>query len=181
MYAIFRHSLLLPAVLSDMTSSRVLLHLLPIVIAGCAYADFDLVRNVYHLCQTDLDPIKCLKVNALKIAVRALQTKSISIVEGISVVSNVPRDGRRGRNIFKEDQIVKLNTSEIDELLADTTSRFFQTHSLRFDFPKLGTGLEEARGKKKKGYHVGPFVAALAIKTFFIAMAYKGRNVCTNC
>lgn len=128
--------------------------------------------KIFSKCQKNDSTVKCLKVQVLKIVQRALQSKSFGITEGLSIV----RADNEFPNFFnaylKEDQIEKLESTEIDELLYNTTAGFLKTHRVQLNLPKLFQ--EESRGKKNRKRYGGPILAALAIKGLFMSMAFKG-------
>ncbi|ERL86314.1 uncharacterized protein LOC109535111 [Dendroctonus ponderosae] len=131
---------------------------------------------------------KCLKIQALKVTERALNLKALNVMDGVKIVGN----NRLGKSIsqsnLNETKLEMLTHSDLDDLLGDRTSRFFNTHKIEVNIPKLieQTGRSwsgQARGKgggsdgKDKGGGNGALLAALAIKGSFLAMAYQGIAV----
>ncbi|XP_018577809.1 uncharacterized protein LOC108916093 [Anoplophora glabripennis] len=116
--------------------------------------------------------IKCLKIQAFKITNRAMLSKNLNIIHGVSLTQN----NRYAKNIqfsINDTELDNLGSEQLDNLLTDTSSRFFETHKLDVNIPRL---LEEGR-KKNKGEGNGALYWALAIKGSFLAMAYKGIAV----
>ncbi|KAK9879992.1 hypothetical protein WA026_008505 [Henosepilachna vigintioctopunctata] len=120
--------------------------------------------------------MKCFKIHAVKMLVRALHAKSLYINEYI----NLERDNITGRSfhsraLLNESKLEQLNSDQVDELLSETASRFIDTHKLVVRVPKKLT--EEGRKKQGGGGGGGgngALIWALAIKGTFLAMAYKG-------
>lgn len=134
-------------------------------------AGFRTIRRLYDQCDSKSDIWKCLKLQTLKVADRALQSRSFGLFEGVSVVSNGDPSGRSFRALpLDSEKLEALSSGQIDGLIFETLMRFLDTHSLEVNVPKL---VEEGRGKKGKEY-MGPLLALMAIKGSFLAMAYKG-------
>ncbi|XP_019870360.2 uncharacterized protein LOC109598897 [Aethina tumida] len=132
------------------------------------------LQKVVDQCSTKEAMFKCLKIQALKIADRALHQRSLKLIDGVSLVSNE----RTGRTLYQnvklnDTKLEKLDGDQIDDLLKDKSRRFLESRRLEVNFPKL---VEEGRGKKKGGGY-GALAWALAIKFSFLTMAYKGIAV----
>lgn len=144
--------------------------------AGFIETNFKQIRKIYDHCDKQPDAVvKCYKVQALKVLDRALHSKALNILDGITLVAT---DSRQAKMLVEntpqlnETKLETLQEDEVDGLLVNTSEKFLDTHKVRVDFGKL---VEESRKKKGKGH--GALLWALAIKGSFLAMAYKGIAV----
>lgn len=128
-----------------------------------------MIKRLYDQCDSKADMWKCFKIQALKIADRASQSRSFGLLEGVSIV----RDESAARSFqptpLNPEKLEMLPSGQIDSLILQAITRFLDTHSVEVNVPRL---VEEGRGKKGKGY-IGPLLALAAIKGTFLAMAYK--------
>lgn len=133
-----------------------------------SFSGLRMMKRLYDQCENKPDMWKCFKIQALKVADRALQSRSFGLVDGVSVVKEASARSFQPVGINSE-KLEMLPSGQIDNLLLQTITRFLDTHSVEVNVPKL---IEEGRGKKGKGF-MGPLLALVAIKGTFLAMAYK--------
>lgn len=132
---------------------------------------YKLLKKVIDQCDQSNDVVKCFKVQALKLADRALHSNSFKIFEGVYVVRD-ETDARAITNdlsTVSDEKLQSLDNNKIDGLLSETTDKFLETHKVKLDISKL---IEEGRGKMRK--NMGLLLAALVIKGGMMAMAMKG-------
>ncbi|CAH0555720.1 unnamed protein product [Brassicogethes aeneus] len=139
---------------------------------------YKILGKIVDQCSTKEEMFKCFKIQALKMADRALRQRSLKILDGVSLVG----DGRYGRTLYQREKLndtklEKLKAEELDDLLTDKSRRFLESRTLTIDFPKAVRESEEGRGKKKQQGGYGALMWALAIKFSFLTMAYKGIAV----
>jgi hypothetical protein len=114
-----------------------------------------LLYRTYEQCEQQQDMFACLKFKALKFADRALQVKSIPLVEGVEIVKKEDAEDRRHLN----EPLVELNEADLpvdpdkrqetlDDILIDRLSRFLRTHTLQFSVPKFIGDLDDSTGEK---------------------------------
>lgn len=138
------------------------------------------VRRIYKDCENSDDFYKCLKVNAVKLADRALKIQNLKLIDGISVIR---KDGvEEGRSFYDNKindlDLTKVSSQKIDHLLSDRSNRFMDTHQIEINVPRLfsmgqkQSGLIVEEGRKKMNKFLGPFLAAVAIKGGILTMAY---------
>lgn len=132
------------------------------------FSSFRMMRRLYDQCENKPDMWKCFKIQALKVADRALHSESFGLLDGVSVVREASARSFQPAPVNPE-KLELLPSGQIDKLIMQTIGRFLDTHSIEVNVPKL---MEEGRGKKDKGY-MGPLLALVAIKGTFLAMAYK--------
>lgn len=133
------------------------------------------LRKVYSQCEDSSDLVRCLKVQAVKLTDRALKLPSIKLVDGLAVVRKADKPHEVSRSF---DSSESLPGHKLDEILAQKTREFMESHELKVNVPRLlaygqtegARFVEEGRKKMKKYY--GPFMGALAIKTGILTMAY---------
>ncbi|CAG9760722.1 unnamed protein product [Ceutorhynchus assimilis] len=152
--------------------------------SGNANSPSWVLQKFFNRCSEKDQVIKCLKIQALKVADRALQVRSFNILDGLNIVSNERlKKSVNGEVFLNETKLEKLSNDDLDSLLGDRASRFMDSHRIELNIPTIvkeaGRSFsEEARKKKggkgggKGGY--GALLAALAIKGSFLAVAYKG-------
>lgn len=75
-------------------------------------------------CLIHNDVFKCLKIQAVKVANRALSLKKFDIMDGVSFVS-VDRETKalRPKLYLNDSKLEKLNPEQLDDLLSETSSR----------------------------------------------------------
>lgn len=140
------------------------------------------VRRVYKDCENSDDFYKCLKVNAVKLANRAIKIQNLKLIDGISVIR---KEGVEESRSFDDNKIndldlAKVSSKRIDHLLSDRSNRFMDTHQIEINVPRLfsmgqkqaGIMVEAARKKSNEMKFLGPFLAAVAIKGGILTMAY---------
>lgn len=127
-----------------------------------------MMKRLYDQCESKPDMWKCFKIQALKVADRAMQSRSIGVVEGVSIVKDESVARSFQPTPMNPEKLEMLPSGQIDNLILQTITRFLDTHSVEVNVPRL----IEGRGKKGKGY-IGPLLALVAIKGTFLAMAYK--------
>lgn len=130
-----------------------------------------MAMKIYDQCAQSSDMFKCLKVQALRVADRALRSKSFSLMSGVNVVSDASARSFSESYPLNTEKLDTLNNGQLDILLLKTMARFLDSHRLQVNVPQL---VEEGRGKDKKGGMMGYLLALMAIKGSFLAMAYKG-------
>lgn len=82
------------------------------------------IGKVVAQCVSQVEVTKCFKIQALKVANRALQIKNIPIWDGVSIV-NVKRGAKsssRSLNL-NDTKLQKLDTEQLDDLLSETSSK----------------------------------------------------------
>lgn len=129
------------------------------------------VENIYDECQNSEHLLKCFKIQALKITNRVLNFDKLKIMEGVSLVS-------RGNNLttsfwypsWSRMDFNRFDSKQIDELLQQSLSALVSSRRFDIHTPNM---IEEGR-KKDKNTNFGPLIAAIAIKSGFMALAYKG-------
>jgi hypothetical protein len=94
------------------------------------------------------DLLTCLKLRALKFADRVLRSDSIQVSDGVNIVKTLPEvEDRNGRQLnlepMSEVNEAALPTDpeekqdKLNEMLIERLARFFQTHKVQFDMPRL--------------------------------------------
>lgn len=137
-------------------------------------------QKFYKHCETAEDLVRCMKQQALKLVNRALNLKSINLLDGLSLMR---RDGYAQSKLMNEipteQQMRSLSSNEIDTSLWNSAGQFIQSYRLQLNLPKMFEQARmmvvdeaEGRGKKKKKQYLGPFLAAMAIKAGILKMAY---------
>lgn len=132
------------------------------------FSGLKMMKKLYDQCENKPDMWKCFKIQALKVADRALQSRSFGLIDGVNVVREASARSFQPASLNHE-KLEMLSSGQIDKLILQTITQFLDTHSVQVNVPKL---IEEGRGKKNKGY-MGPMLALVAIKGTFLAMAYK--------
>lgn len=139
--------------------------------------------RVYNQCENADDIIKCFKMQAIKLAGRAIRVQNIKLVDGIAVIRR--QNFRESRTFHDEQQrqtsnLNGLSAQRIDEMLWNAARMLMESHQLQINVPRLITYgsrevselIEEGRGKGKKKKYLGPFLAAIALKAGILKMAY---------
>lgn len=138
--------------------------------------------RVYTQCENADDIIKCFKMQAIKLAGRAIRVQNIKLIDGIAVIRR--QNFRESRTFHDEQQrqtsnLNGLSVQRIDEMLWNAARMLMESHQLQINVPRLITYgsrdvaemIEEGRKGKKKKY-LGPFLAAIALKAGILKMAY---------
>lgn len=132
------------------------------------FSGLRMMKKLYDQCENKPDMWKCFKIQALKVADRALQSRSFGLVDGVTIVKEASARSFQPTPLNSE-KLEMLPSGQIDKLILNTITQFLDTHTVQVNVPQL---VEEGRGKKGKGY-MGPMLALVAIKGTFLAMAYK--------
>lgn len=118
----------------------------------------------------------CFGVKTVAILDRASRMSNINVFPGVAFVADSEELQRSGRALLTEEEIEnsisadpKEKGSKLMDLLFDSVSQFFNTHSLQLRIPKsssleLQRALDEGRAKIKK--KLLPFLGVLAVKIF---------------
>lgn len=134
------------------------------------------ISKIYSTCGQSNNLVKCIKLQALKLADRANNVPQFKLLDGVEIVKK--DEGELDK--FADSQLYSDNlpTDEINSMLINKAGKFFSNHEVQINIPRLltvgvekGRELLEGRGKKYKKY-LGPFVAALAIKGGILTMVY---------
>ncbi|XP_058060533.1 uncharacterized protein LOC131211177 [Anopheles bellator] len=155
-----------------------------LAVAGRGYAAEDgtvrALRKVYSLCEDSDELLQCIKVQALKLTDRAMKLPSIKLLDGMALVKKADGESRSfaAEPATSEQELAKLPSAKIDELLMQRAQRFLDSHQLQLNVPRMlvsgqqetGRLVEEGRKKMKK--YLGPFLAAMAIKGGILTMVY---------
>lgn len=141
---------------------------------------FSVIGKVYSQCENTADIVNCFKLQALKLAGRALKLQNIKLIDGLSIVKkNGFRESRSYNDaILKNKELGSVPAKNVDNLLTNTAALLMESHQIQVNVPRLLSSgqqeisklVEEGRKKKKKYY--GPFLAAMALKAGILKMAY---------
>lgn len=160
------------------------------------------MRHVYAQCADSEDIFWCCKLHGARLLGRALKVQQLSIVDGVSLVrrSAGGEDTRTGRASLAESQLNNrdlehMSSKSLDALLLERFLNFLHSHQLQVNLPRLlrygehnsqhwlqsllgyllpGEAGDEGEGRKKKDdkKYLGPFIAAVLLKTAILKMAY---------
>ncbi|EDV48006.1 uncharacterized protein LOC6552719 [Drosophila erecta] len=157
------------------------------------------VRHIYGQCSDSEDIFWCCKVQGVRLLGRALKVPQLGIVDGVSLVrrESLGQDTRSGRSSLLESQLSNrdlehMSGKSLDALLLERFLNFVHSHQLQVNLPRLlrfgerngqdwlqhliGYFLpaSESEGRKKKDdkKYLGPFIAAVLLKTAILKMAY---------
>ncbi|XP_017046613.1 uncharacterized protein LOC108091777 [Drosophila ficusphila] len=157
------------------------------------------VRHVYGQCADSEDIFWCCKVQGVRLLGRALKVQQLGIVDGVSLVrrESFGQDTRSGRSSLVESQLSNrdlehMSGKSLDSLLLDRFLNFLHSHQLQVNLPRLlrfgelngqnwlqhlinyfwPTSESEGRKKKEDKKYLGPFIAAVLLKTAILKMAY---------
>ncbi|KAH8295181.1 hypothetical protein KR018_008380 [Drosophila ironensis] len=158
------------------------------------------VRHVYGQCADSDDIFWCCKVQGVRLLGRALKVQQLGIVDGVSLVrrESYSPDTRSGRSSLAESQLSNrdlehLSGKSLDALLLERFLNFVHSHQLQVNLPRLlrfgerngqdwlqqilgyflhAGGDSEGRKKKDDKKYLGPFIAAVLLKTAILKMAY---------
>ncbi|KAH8383732.1 hypothetical protein KR009_010242 [Drosophila setifemur] len=154
------------------------------------------VRHVYGQCADSEDIFWCCKIQGVRLLGRALKVQQLGIVDGVSLVrrESFNQDTRNGRSSLAESNrdLEHLSGKSLDALLLERLLNFVHSHQLQVNLPRLlrfgernGQNWlqhlfsyflpsDESEGRKKKDdkKYLGPFIAAVLLKTAILKMAY---------
>ncbi|XP_020798662.1 uncharacterized protein LOC110176588 [Drosophila serrata] len=159
------------------------------------------VRHVYGQCADSEDVFWCCKIQGVRLLGRALKVPQLGIVDGVSLVrrESFGQDTRSGRASLVESQLSNrdlehMSGKSLDALLLDRFLNFVHSHELQVNLPRLlrfgerngqdwlqhllsyflpaSRGESEGRKKKDDKKYLGPFIAAVLLKTAIMKMAY---------
>ncbi|EDW55074.1 uncharacterized protein LOC6614083 [Drosophila sechellia] len=157
------------------------------------------VRHIYGQCADSEDVFWCCKIQGVRLLGRALKVPQLGIVDGVSLVrrESFSQDTRNGRSSLLESQLSNrdlehMSGKSLDALLLERFLNFVHSHQLQVNLPRLlrfgeRNGQDwlqhvigyfmpasETEGRKKKDdkKYLGPFIAAVLLKTAILKMAY---------
>jgi hypothetical protein len=139
------------------------------------------LKKIYDDCENDSDFLKCMKIQAIKATDRALKIPNIKIVEGLSMVQKENQAEGLSRAInegahLSENEMRSLPSDKLDNMIFDLASKFINTHQVQLNIPRLFSSQDTPRlveeGRKKMKKYLGPFIAAMAIKSGILTMVY---------
>ncbi|XP_034112557.1 uncharacterized protein LOC117573445 [Drosophila albomicans] len=159
------------------------------------------VRHVYAQCADSDDIFWCCKLQGARLLGRALKVHQLSIVDGVNLVRRSNgEDSRTGRASIAESQLNNrdlehMSSKSLDALLLERFLNFLHSHQLQVNLPRLmrfgernsqdwlqllwgyfmpGETSVDSEGRKKKDdkKYLGPFIAAVLLKTAILKMAY---------
>ncbi|XP_037730646.1 uncharacterized protein LOC119560965 [Drosophila subpulchrella] len=157
------------------------------------------VRHVYGQCADSEDIFWCCKIQGVRLLGRALKVQQLGIVDGVSLVrrESFSQDTRSGRSSLAESQLSNrdlehMSGKSLDALLLERFLNFVHSHQLQVNLPRLlrfgerngqdwlqhllgyflPAGESEGRKKKDDKKYLGPFIAAVLLKTAILKMAY---------
>ncbi|XP_016970711.2 uncharacterized protein LOC108038437 [Drosophila rhopaloa] len=157
------------------------------------------VRHVYGQCADSEDVFWCCKIQGVRLLGRALKVQQLGIVDGVSLVrrESFGQDTRSGRSSLVEGQLSNrdlehMSGKSLDALLLERFLNFVHSHQLQVNLPRLlrfgerngqdwlqhllgyflPAGESEGRKKKDDKKYLGPFIAAVLLKTAILKMAY---------
>jgi hypothetical protein len=106
--------------------------------------------RAYEHCENNKfeDIFTCLKLRALKFAVRILRSDSVHVIDGINIVKSFSKATDRNGRKVDFDPLPEVNEAvlptdpeqkqdQLNEMLIERLTRFFQTHSVQFDMSRL--------------------------------------------
>lgn len=91
-------------------------------VSGDISGNMKVIGRVLDKCAAKEKMFKCLKIQVLRVADRALKTKNLEIMDGVSLVSN----GRQAKSLklsTNDTKLEKLNDEQLEGLIGETTSR----------------------------------------------------------
>ncbi|KAI4461710.1 hypothetical protein MML48_5g00010391 [Holotrichia oblita] len=135
-------------------------------------AGLKFVEKIYDECQDSQYLLKCYKIQALKITNKILNLNKIKIIDGVSLVR---RDDTNQTTSFWYPTWTTINfeqfdSKDIDQLLRQSVNAFVLSRKFDIQPPEIN---EEARKRGQKT-HFGPLLAAIALKSGIMAVAFKG-------
>lgn len=136
-------------------------------------AGLKLIGRVYENCEQSQEMLKCLKIQAAKLADRASRMDTLPLIDGVALVKN--GEERAYPSSLPEGDLNALTSNEVDKCLQEATTKLMQSHRVIISPASIGDdigrSLSQARGKLKK--MIGPILAGVAIKGGFLVMAFK--------
>lgn len=159
------------------------------------------MRHIYAQCADSEDIFWCCKLHGARLLGRALKVQQLSIVDGVNLVRrSAGEDSRTGRASIAESQLSNrdlehMSSKGLDALLLERFLNFLHSHQLQVNLPRLirygehnsqhwlqsllgyllrGGTSDDGEGRKKKDdkKYLGPFIAAVLLKTAILKMAY---------
>lgn len=139
------------------------------------------IKKIYDNCENDSDFLKCMKIQAIKATDRALKLQNIKVVDGLSMVKKPIQNEGLSRAInegvhLTDNELGNLPSDKLDNMIFDLISKFINTHQVQLNVPRLFSSQDTPRlveeGRKKMKKYLGPFVAAMAIKSGILTMVY---------
>lgn len=140
---------------------------------------FKAAKKLYNNCENDKEFFNCMKIQAIKLASRALKIQDIKVMDGFSLVKRSGEAESRANSILgalNENELNNFAGEKLDKILFELTRSFVDSHQVQLNIPRLMSSentprlVEEGRKKMKK--YLGPFIAALAIKSGILTMVY---------
>lgn len=141
---------------------------------------FRAMKKVYNVCESSNELMKCMKIQALKLADRALKVSNIKLMDGLTIVKKNDISEFDSRAMaeeqFNENEVMSLPTTKVDDMIVERVNKFMDSHTVQLSLPRLLASeatprlVEEGRKKMKK--YLGPFLAAMAIKGGILTMVY---------
>ncbi|XP_028128244.1 uncharacterized protein LOC114324578 [Diabrotica virgifera virgifera] len=159
-----------------MAFKSILLLTASLLVTSAENSGFKVLERAFDQCASKDEMFKCIKIQALKVANRAVMLKHLNLFDGVNLVAN----SRQSRDLqtalhLNDTKLEQLDTEAIDGMLSDTATRFMDSHQLEIKVPEL---VEEGRKRKNKGSgNNAALYWALAIKGTFLAIAYQGIAV----
>lgn len=135
-------------------------------------AGLKFVENIYDECQDSQYLLKCYKIQVLKITNKILNLDKLKIIDGVSLVR---RDDINQTTSFWYPSAARINFEQfdskyIDQLLRQSLNAFVSSRKVVIKSPRI---TEESRKRGQKT-NFGPLLAAIAIKSGIMAVAFKG-------
>lgn len=141
-----------------------------------------ILNKIYNQCDNSEDVVKCFKIHALKAIERALKVETFNVIGGLQVIRNSEARSLDTNEIIPEEKLQALESSQINGVLFDAVNRFFSTHKIQLDIPKL---MDEARKKGGSGGGGGlmgggmkkmmmPMMGLMALKGGMMAIGMSG-------
>lgn len=84
---------------------------------------YKVIDKILNQCASADQMINCLKIQAIKITNRAIQSKSLNIIDGVSLTHNNNRHLKNIHLDFNEKELQNLGSEKLDNLLENTSSR----------------------------------------------------------
>ncbi|XP_014241352.1 uncharacterized protein LOC106662062 [Cimex lectularius] len=121
---------------------------------GSSEEPLRLVRRVFDECFHSEDAASCFQGKAVALVDRAARADFIPFGDSFSFVRTAG-SGREGKALSDNEVEEAGKQGKLQDLLWDRIARFFNTHTVMVNLPKLSadqlkTGMEEGRGKMKK-------------------------------
>lgn len=145
---------------------------------------FRAAKKLYNNCENDSEFFKCMKIQAIKLASRAVKIQDIKVMDGLSFTKKSGATESRSNNILahiNDNELNNFASEKLDKVLFELTKNFVDSHEVNLNIPRLLSSentprlVEEGRKKMKK--YMGPFIAALALKSGILTMVYHSIAV----